>query len=717
MSLCVCGVNLCDVKLCDVKLCDVNLCDVNLCDVKLCDVNLCDVKLCDVNLCDVNLCGVCLCAVNLCNVNLCNVNLCAQLPRTQFTHSKPPACQQDIKANFRISCWHSYPATYTQQAAKPECQEDINAKFSHLQLAQRPRNLHTASRQTRTPGRHQRQIFASPIGAATPNTIYTQQAAKPACQEDSNATFSHLLLAQLPRTQFTHSKPPNPHARKTSTQNFRISYWHSYPEHNLHTASRQTGMPGRQQRKIFASPIGTATPNTIYTQQPAKPACQEDIKATFSHLLLAQLPRTQLTHSKPPNPNARKTSTQNFHISYWHNYPERNLQQRRPACAKAYIRPPGSPPSPTPATQKVRGQRGGLRTPTYIRPLAVLQAARLPRKSPAASAAARQHQSVHQYIRPPAAPQVPRLPRKRPATSAAAREHQSVHQTPCSAASPTPATQTSSSHRGGPRTPKRTSDPAQMQQAPRLPRKRPAANAAAREHQSVHHSPYTCRKPLACHAKVQRPAQRPANTKAYIRPPADAASPTPATQTSSNSAAAREHQSVHQTPVQRPARRPANTKAYIGPRADAASPTPATQTSSGQRGGPRTPKRTSEPLRTPQFPRLPHKRPATSAAPRKHQSVHQTPCRHRKSHACHANVQRPAPAREHQSVHQAPCRRRKSHACHANVQRPARRPANTKAYIRPRADAPKSHACHAKAAVKLCCVVLCCVVLRCVVLC
>ena len=28
----------------------------------------------------------------------------------------------------------------------------------------------------------------------------------------------------------------------------------------------------------------------------------------------------------------------------------------------------------------------------------------------------------------------------------------------------------------------------------------------------------------------QRPARRPANTKAYIRPPADAASPTPATQ-------------------------------------------------------------------------------------------------------------------------------------------------------------------------------------------
>ena len=133
---------------------------------------------------------------------------------------------------------------------------------------------------------------------ATPNDVYTQQGAKPACQEDTNAKFSHLLLAQLPRTQFTHSKLPNPHARKTPTQNFRTSYWHSYPERRLHTASCQTRMPGRPQRKIFAPPIGTATPNTIYTQQGAKPACQEDITAICSHLLLAGLPPTTFTHSK-----------------------------------------------------------------------------------------------------------------------------------------------------------------------------------------------------------------------------------------------------------------------------------------------------------------------------------------------------------------------------------------------------------------------------------
>ena len=102
---------------------------------------------------------------------------------------------------------------------------------------------------------------------ATPNDVYTQQGAKPACQEDTNAKFSHLLLAQLPRTQFTHSKLPNPNARKTPMQNFRTSYWHSYPEHSLHTARRQTRMPGRHHRNMFASPIGRATPNDVYTQQ------------------------------------------------------------------------------------------------------------------------------------------------------------------------------------------------------------------------------------------------------------------------------------------------------------------------------------------------------------------------------------------------------------------------------------------------------------------
>ena len=192
------------------------------------------------------------------------------------------------------------------------------------------RNLHTARRHTRTPARHQRKIFATPIGTATPNAIYTQPAAKPACQEHISAKFSQLPLAQLPQTQFTHSTPPNPHARHTSAQNFRSSHWPSYPERNLHTARRQTRMPGTHQRKIFAAPIGAATPNAIYTQHAAKPACQQDINTKFSQLRLAQLPPTQFTHSTPPNPHARNTSTQNFRSSHWHSYPKRNLHTAPP---------------------------------------------------------------------------------------------------------------------------------------------------------------------------------------------------------------------------------------------------------------------------------------------------------------------------------------------------------------------------------------------------
>ena len=52
----------------------------------------------------------------------------------------------------------------------------------------------------------------------------------------------------------------NPHARKTSTQNFRTAAWRSYPERNLHTAH-------------------------------AKPACQESSNAKFLHT------PNQFTHS------------------------------------------------------------------------------------------------------------------------------------------------------------------------------------------------------------------------------------------------------------------------------------------------------------------------------------------------------------------------------------------------------------------------------------
>ena len=127
-------------------------------------------------------------------------------------------------------------------------------------------------------------FFASPIGTATPNTVYTQQGAKPARQEDITANFSQLLLAQLPRTQFTHSKAPNPHASKTSPYFFRISYWHSYPEHSLHTARRKTRMPRDISTKFSHLLLARLPPTTfthskfIYTQQAAKPACQQHFR-------------------------------------------------------------------------------------------------------------------------------------------------------------------------------------------------------------------------------------------------------------------------------------------------------------------------------------------------------------------------------------------------------------------------------------------------------
>ena len=166
--------------------------------------------------------------------------------------------------------------------------------------------------------------FATPIGAATPNAIYTQHAAKPACQEHINAKFSQLPLAQLPQTQFTHSTPPNAHASRTLTQNFRNSYWRSYPEQNLHTVTLKNTSG---QRTIYTQ--HAANPNAIYTQHAAKPACQERISAKFSQLPLAQLPQTQFTHSTPPNPHARNTSAQNFRSSHWRSYPKRNLHTAR----------------------------------------------------------------------------------------------------------------------------------------------------------------------------------------------------------------------------------------------------------------------------------------------------------------------------------------------------------------------------------------------------
>ena len=637
---------------------------------------------------------------------------------------------------------------YTQQGSKPACQQYVHTKFSQLLLAQLPRttfthstapnphasntstqnfrssyrhsypeqHLHTARPQTRMPATHPHKIFAAPIGTATPDNIYTQHGPKPACQQPIHT-------------------------------NFRSSYWHSYPKHNLHTAKLQTRMPATRPHKIFAAPIGTATRNTIYTQQGAKPACQQHISAEFSQLLLAQLAGRQFTHSKAPNPHANNTSTQNFRSSYWHSYPEHNLhtaaaepktrqsvhqtpckcskphachakaaaEQRSPKRAKAYIRPRASAPSPTPATQKQRQSGGAQNAPKRTSdPVQVLQVPRLPRKSSVRAAELKTRQSVHQT--PCKCSKSHACHAKAAAEQRSPKRAKAYIRPRASAPSPTPATQKQRQSGGAqnapkrtsdpvqvlqvPR-PKRTSDPVQVLQVPRLPRKSSGRAAEPKTRQSVHQTPCKCSKSHACHAKAAAERRSPKRAKAYIRPRASAPSPTPATQK---------------------------------------------QRKSG--GAQNAPKRTSDPVQVLQAPRLPRKSNGRAAEPKTRQSIHQTPCKCSKSHACHAkaaaerrspkrakayirpraSAPSPTPATQkqrqsggaqnapkrtsdpvqvlqaprlprkssgraaepktRQSVHQTPCKCSKSHACHTKAAAERRSPKRAKAYIRPRASAP-----------------------------
>ena len=83
---------------------------------------------------------------------------------------------------------------------------------------------------------------------------------------------------------------------------------------------------------------------------------------------------------------------------------------------------------------------------------------------------------------------------------------------------------------GAQNAPKRTSDPAQVLQVPRLPRKSSGKAAGPKTRQSVHQTPRKCSKAHACHAKGAAERRSPKRAKAYIRPRASAPSPTPATQ-------------------------------------------------------------------------------------------------------------------------------------------------------------------------------------------
>ena len=150
---------------------------------------------------------------------------------------------------------------------------------------------------------------------ATPNDVHTQQGAKPACQEDITVNFSHLLLAQLPRTQFTHSKLPNPHARKTSPYIFRTSYWHSYPEHSYTNRSR-----GPAATRRAATPSGGSKYCACHADRSRNPFC---------------LPRRQ--EPRPSGDQARRNPFWRLQVLRLHGA----AAQRRPGAPQ--------PPSTAPA--------------------------------------------------------------------------------------------------------------------------------------------------------------------------------------------------------------------------------------------------------------------------------------------------------------------------------------------------------------------------------
>ena len=296
---------------------------------------------------------------------------------------------------------------------------------------------------------------------------------------------------------------------------------------------------------------------------------------------------------------------------------------------------PCSAASPVPATRKQRQSSGDLRSAK----------AYLPRESSGSAAETKERQSVHQtpcsaasptpatrkqrqssgaYIRPPAMLQAPRLPRESRGRAAETKERQSVHQTPCSAASPTPATRKQRQSSGDQGAPKRTSDPLRRS------------------------------KSHACHAKAAAAQRRPRSAKAYIRPPAVQQAPRLPRESRGRAAETKERQSVHQTPC------------------SAASPTPATRKQRQSSGDQGAPKRTSDPLQCSKS-RACHAKAATEQRRLKErQSVPATRKQRQRS------GDQGAPKRTSD-----PLRRSKSHACHAKAAAAQRRPRSAKAYIRP----------------------------------
>ena len=457
------------MPVCVTSTCVTSICAMSSCVMSVCVMSICLMSFRVMSSCEMPICGMSARVMSIFVMSSCVVSACARVS----CQAVCPHARNTSTPNFRISYWHSYAE----------------------------HNLHTARRQTRTPGRHQHKTFASPIGTAT------------------HAKFSHLLLAQLPGTQFTHSKAPNPHARKTSTQNFRISYWHSYPERNLHTASRQIFMPGRHPRKIFPPPIGTEPRGPRRAQRSKPHACDAKTKA------------------EPRSPKRAKANIRARAVPQAHAHAERRSARR----AKAYIRArvvlhgPRLPRLPrqssgraaepktrqTPATQKQRQSGGAQDAPKRTsepvqcsKPHACHAKTRTERRSPKRAKA---------YIRARAVLQAPCLPRKSSGRAAEPKTRQG----PCSVPSPAPATHKQRHSGGAPNAPKRTSEPAR------------------------------CSMPHACHGKAAAERRSIKRAKDYIRARAVLQAPRLPRKSSGRAAEPTTRQSVHQGPGSVPSPTPA----------------------------------------------------------------------------------------------------------------------------------------------------------------
>ena len=334
--------------------------------------------------------------------------------------------------------------------------------------------------------------------------------------------------------------------------------------------------------------------------------------------------------------------------------------------ARAYIRPLGSAPCPTPATQKRRRPRDTGGTPGRTSdPFAVHLVPCLPRKSGGDQGTPEGRQGVHPT---PWQCTLSHACHAKAAETKGHRRDAKAYIRPLgSAPCPTPATQKRRRPRDTGGTPRRTSDPLAVHLVPRLPRKSGGDQGTPEGRQGVHPTPWQCTLSHACHAKAAETKGHRRDARAYIRPLGSARCPTPATQkrrrprdtggtpgrtsdplavhvvprlprkSGGDQGTPEGRQGVHPTPWQctlshachakaaetKGHRRDA--KAYIRPLGSARCPTPATQKRRRPRDTGGTPGRTSDPLAVHVVPRLPRKSGGDQGTPEGRQGVHPTP--------------------------------------------------------------------------------------------